>query len=64
MNDGVDTAKGDDDFMPFHNIMHEFYAKDISKKIKSSFRTKGMSGKPMSTMLPYSKCQIKGHMYM
>ena len=45
VNDGVDTDKGEDDFLPFRNIMHEFYARDTSKKIKSTFKTKGMSGK-------------------
>jgi DNA invertase Pin-like site-specific DNA recombinase len=34
LNDGIDTSRGDDDFTPFRNVMHEFYAKDTSKKIK------------------------------
>jgi DNA invertase Pin-like site-specific DNA recombinase len=46
VTDGIDTAKGEDDFTPFRAIMHEFYAKDCSKKIKSAFKAKGMSGKP------------------
>ena len=45
VNDGIDTAQGEDDFLPFRNIMHEFYARDTSRKIKSTFKTKGMSGK-------------------
>ena len=45
VNDGIDTEKGEDDFLPFRNIMHEWYARDTSKKIKSTFKTKGMSGK-------------------
>jgi DNA invertase Pin-like site-specific DNA recombinase len=45
VNDGIDTEKGEDDFLPFRNIMHEFYARDTSRKIKSTFKTKGMSGK-------------------
>jgi hypothetical protein len=32
---------------PFINIMSEWYAKDCSKKVKSAYRTKGMSGKPL-----------------
>ena len=43
INDGVDTSKGDDDFVPFRNIMNEWYAKDTSKKIKSVFQAKGRS---------------------
>ena len=30
INDGVDSARGDDDFTPFRNIMNEWYAKDTS----------------------------------
>ena len=48
VNDGVDTAKGVDDFTPFRNIMAEWYARDISKKIKASMRTKAMQGKHLT----------------
>ena len=48
VNDGVDSTGETDDFTPFRNIINEWYAKDISKKIKSSLRSKGMSGKHIS----------------
>ena len=48
VNDGVDTSKGIDDFTPFRNIMSEWYARDISKKIKASMRTKALSGKHLT----------------
>lgn len=48
INDGVDSANGDDDFTPFRNIMNEYYARDTSKKIKSVFKAKGMSGKHLT----------------
>lgn len=48
VNDGVDSTKENDDFTPFRNIINEWYAKDISKKIKSSLKAKGMSGKHIS----------------
>lgn len=48
VNDGVDSTKETDDFTPFRNIINEWYAKDISKKIKSSLKSKGMSGKHIS----------------
>lgn len=48
VNDGVDTSKETDDFVPFRNIINEWYAKDISKKVKSSLKSKGMSGKHIS----------------
>lgn len=44
VEDGLDTNV-EDDFTPFRNVLHEFYAKDTSRKIKSTFRTKGMSVK-------------------
>ncbi|MCL2817723.1 MAG: recombinase family protein, partial [Clostridiales bacterium] len=47
INDGTDTAKGEDDFTPFREIMAEWYARDISRKIKSVFHKKGRDGKPM-----------------
>ena len=53
INDGVDTIRGDDDFTPFRNIMNEYYARDTSKKIKSVFKAKGMSGKHVSSCPPY-----------
>ena len=45
INDGVDTARGDDDFTPFRNIMNEYYARDTSRKIRSTFQAKGKTGK-------------------
>ena len=48
INDSVDSFKGDDDFTPFRNIMNEWYARDTSKKIKSVFKSKGMSGKHLT----------------
>ena len=33
--------------------MNEMYAKDISKKIKSTFRSKGKSGKHVASVTPY-----------
>ncbi len=52
INDGVDSDKGDNEFTPFRNIINEWYAKDISKKIKAVFHAKGQSGKPLSTSRP------------
>ena len=36
INDQVDTDKNDNDFAPFRNIMNEWYARDISQKIRSA----------------------------
>ena len=53
VNDNVDSENGDDDFAPFRNIMNEFYAKDTSRKIRSTFFAKGRSGKHVATTTPY-----------
>lgn len=53
VNDGVDTLKGDDDFLPFRNIMNEWYARDTSKKVRSSFKAKGDAGKHVASSPPY-----------
>lgn len=51
INDGVDSARGDDDFTPFRNIMNEYYARDTSRKICSTFQSKGKSGKHLTGLL-------------
>ena len=53
INDNVDTEKGDNDMTPFLNIMYEFYARDTSRKIKSVFKAKGMSGKHLTGTVIY-----------
>ena len=47
VNDGLDTACGEDDFTPFRAILAEWYARDTSRKIRSVFQKKGRDGKPM-----------------
>ena len=53
INDGVDTARGDDDFTPFRNIMNEYYARDTSRKIRSTFQAKGKTGKHLTGLVIY-----------
>lgn len=54
INNNVDSAnQQDSDFTPFLNIINEWYAKDTSKKIRSVFKSKGQSGKPLCTNPPY-----------
>ena len=44
VNNGIDSENPDTlEFAPFINIMSEWYAKDISKKVKTGIKTKGMS---------------------
>ena len=53
VNDGVDSARGDDDFTPFRNIMNEFYCRDTSRKIRSTFQAKGKTGKHLTGTVIY-----------
>ena len=53
INDGVDSFKGDDDFTPFRNIMNEWYVRDTSKKIRSTMKIRGMSGKHVTGTVSY-----------
>ena len=53
VNDNVDSNKEHQEFTPFRNIMNEWYAKDISKKIKSAYHTKALEGKFTGPFAPY-----------
>ncbi len=53
INDNHDSDRGDDDFLVFRDVMNEMYAKDISKKIRSTFKQKGNAGKHVASICPY-----------
>ena len=54
INDGVDTGNGEsNEFMPFKNIINEWYAKDGSRKVKSAYRTKALNGEFTGPYAPY-----------
>ena len=44
VNDGVDNERGEDNFTPFRNIVNEWYAKDMSRKMRSALKIKGSQG--------------------
>ena len=48
INDCIDSDNGEDDFSVFRNVMNEMYAKDISRKVRSSHRLRGNAGEPLS----------------
>ena len=52
IDDGVDSAKGDNDFTPFRNLFNDFYAKDTSKKVRAIKKAQGMAGEHL-TKPPY-----------
>ena len=54
INNGIDSIDQNTlEFAPFINIMSEWYARDISKKVKTGIKTKGADGKPVATEAPY-----------
>lgn len=54
VNDNVDSeVQTDFDMTPIRNFCNELYARDTAKKIKSTFRMKGESGKHLTTNPPF-----------
>lgn len=55
LNDGYDTLKGDGNelVLSLKNLINDFYAKDISRKIKSSLETKQKNGEFIGARSPY-----------
>lgn len=47
VNDCVDSEGEDNELAPFRNVMNEMYARDISRKIRSSHRLRGNAGEPL-----------------
>ena len=52
VNDNIDTAVGDNEIMGFKSIINEFYARDISKKVKSAKRARAQNGEFSGYMAP------------
>jgi len=56
VNDAIDTALDDvggNAVMPFMSVVNEFYARDISKKVKSAKRTRALNGEHCFGRTPY-----------
>lgn len=53
INDGVDSAQGDSELSALKNLFNEWMVRDTSKKIKAVFKSKGMSGKPLTSHPPF-----------
>lgn len=49
VTDNVDSNVGYNEFVPFHNLINDWYAKDISRKQKAVIQSKGNSGKRLTT---------------
>lgn len=53
INDGVDTKGDNNDFAAFHNVINEYYPKEISKKVRQVKRTNAEKGMFMGSRAPY-----------
>ena len=56
VNDAIDTAMGDyggNAVMPFMSVVNEYYARDISKKVRSARRTMALNGRHCSGRTPF-----------
>jgi DNA invertase Pin-like site-specific DNA recombinase len=53
VSEGVDTANGEDDFLPLRNLFAEWYARDCSKKIRAVFQSRMSNSKRCSGAIPY-----------
>ena len=60
VNDAIDSDEGESEIAPFKNILNEMYARDISKKIRSSHRLRGSMGEPLSQP-PYGYMKSPGN---
>ena len=66
ISDGIDTSTGYNEMAPFKNLFNDFYARDISKKIRSTLTTKARAGIYHSTVPPfgYRKSPSDSHMLL
>ena len=53
VNDGIDTAKSDNDIAPFKNILNDMYARDISRKVKTARQQRAIKGYYISSQAPF-----------
>jgi len=53
VNDNIDTLHGECEIMGFKSIINEYYARDISKKIRSTMRNMAVKGEYKASHAPY-----------
>lgn len=53
VSEGIDTINGDNEIMPFKSVINEYYAKDISRKVRSAYHTKALNGEFTAAFAPY-----------
>lgn len=55
LNDGIDTfeVNSNNDMSPFKSVINDFYARDISKKVRTAMNTKKKNGQFIGSFAPY-----------
>ncbi|MBO6229151.1 MAG: recombinase family protein [Ruminiclostridium sp.] len=53
ISDNVDSANGNNDMLPFHNIMNEWYCRDLSRKQRAVIQQKGNAGQRLTSRAIY-----------
>lgn len=53
LNDDVDSEMEYSDLVPFRNILNEFYSRDVSRKVHSSYLTKAKNGQFTGCLAPF-----------
>ena len=51
--DDIDTAKGISQIVPMQDLFNEWHAQNTSQKVRNVFKSKGMSGAPLTTNPPF-----------
>ena len=59
VDDGIDTAKRvlANDFTPIYALMNDWYARDISRKVRAAIHTRQQNGICTLAILPYGYCR-------
>jgi len=53
VTDAIDTFKGENEIMPFKSVVNEYYARDISRKVRSGYRARALNGDFTGPHAPY-----------
>jgi len=53
INDGVDTMGINNDFAAFHNVINEYYPREISRKVRQVKKSNASKGMFMGSQAPY-----------
>ena len=61
INDGIDSTDGENEFAPFKNIINEWYARDISRKIKTIRKISAERGEYVNGRPPYGYIRNPEH---